>query len=74
MSRSLGKYENLEDDEKLDTALDFIRQLASCLEEAHQKEMQTKHRGNSRSKGADPAICNHCAVLREADEFLNVNS
>ena len=75
MSRSVGKYENLEEDEKIDTALDFIRDLASCLEEAHQEELQTKHRGSSRVKGADPGHCAYCAALREADEFLDaVNS
>ena len=75
MSRSVGKYENLEQDEKIDTALDFIRQLAFCLEEAHQEELRTKHRGNSKAKGADPGNCNCCAALREADEFLDaVNS
>lgn len=75
MSRSVGKYENLEQDEKIDTALDLIRALASWLEEAHQQELQTKHRGNSRVKGADPRHCTCCAALREADEFLDaVNS
>ncbi|HLJ13861.1 MAG TPA: hypothetical protein VKV15_05145 [Bryobacteraceae bacterium] len=71
MSRSLGKYENLEQDEKIDTALDVIRQLASCLEEVHQEELQTKRRGNSKAKGPDPGNCSYCAALREADEFLD---
>ena len=71
MSRSVGKYENLEQDEKIDTALDVIRQLAFCLAEAHQEELQTKHRGNSKVKGADPGNCTYCAALREADEFLD---
>lgn len=75
MSRSVGKYENLEQDEKIDTALDVIRQLAFCLGEAHQEELQTKHRGNSKVRGADPGKCTYCAALREADEFLDaVNS
>jgi hypothetical protein len=70
VGRSVGKYENLEQDEKIDSALDLVRQLASCLEEAHQEELQTKHRGNSKVKGADPGNCTCCATLREADEFL----
>lgn len=75
MSRSVGKYENLEMDEKIDTALDLIRQLAFRLREAHREELQTKHRGNSRVKGADPGHCTYCAALREADELLDaVNS
>ena len=71
MSRSVGRYENLEQDEKIDTALDVIRELAYCLEEVHQWELQTKHRGNSKVKGADPGNCTYCAALREADEFLD---
>ena len=75
MSRSVGKYENLEQDEKIDTALDVIRELAFCFAEAHQEELQTKHRGYSKVKGADPRNCTYCAALREADEFLDaVNS
>ena len=75
MGRSVGKYENLEQDEKIDTALDVIRQLADCLEEAHREELQTKHRGNSKVKGANPGSCTYCRALREADEFLDsVNS
>jgi hypothetical protein len=75
VSRSVGKYENLEQDEKIDTAVDLIRQLADCLEEAHQEELQTKHGGNSKAEGADPGNCSYCAALREADEFLDaVNS
>ncbi len=75
MGRSVGKYENLEQDEKIDTALDLIRQLMFCLGEEHQEELQTKHRGNSKVKGADARNCIYCAALREADEFLDaVNS
>lgn len=74
MSRSVSKYENLEQDEKVDTALDIIRELAGCLEEAHQEELRTKHRGNSKVKGAHPGNCNYCAALQEADEFLDAVS
>lgn len=75
MSRSMGRYENLEQDERIDTALDVIRLLACRLEEAHRAELQSKHRGNSKVNGADPGNCAYCAALREADEFLGaVNS
>ncbi len=71
MGRAIGKYQNLEQDEKIDTALDFIRVLTSRLSEAHQEELQTKHRGSSKAKGADPRHCPFCAAVRDADEFLD---